>query len=319
IDTAIPSSPITLTVTPKNFNAGSGESYSVRVMQLNTKTKTETEVTELLDIDVMGNVITLTEKTPGSLASGYTYNAYTKADVGGTETPAVKTKLTVKWSQPAKVPASVTLKATGAIDVIRPGSVVTVTPTVKNCFTYVPAVSDLHIYKQEGKNFVDVTNTAENPFAVRVENGAFVLRPTVSLNHKTDKFRVSLKTTMDGRQVMSPQVAVTVKMGTSKIAQDVKAVTLLKDDRYDRAVLRLTPEAGLSGIKRVSLVSPADKNKRTVFALTPLGNNEYAIGYNGNKLPDPGFKGGAVKLQVFLDGNLTTAPNATLSVSVKLN
>ena len=95
---------------------------------------------------------------------------------------------------------------------------------------------------------------------------------------------------------------------------------MVKDDRFDRARVKLTvvsPE--YTGFDRVILVSPKDKNKREAFALTELGGGEYAICYNGNKLPAAGYKGGTVKLQVFLDGNLTATPNATLSVSVKLN
>ena len=322
IDTALKNSSITLTATPKNFHAGSGESYSVRVTQYNAKTREEIDVSNLLDIEYSGNVIRLTESTPGSLPSGYTYNAYTKANVGGVETPEVKTKLNVKWSVPAKVKPSVTLKVTGFIDVVRPGSTVTVTPTVKNCYTYVPDKADLHIWKQNGKAFEDITGTARNPFDVSVENGAFVLRQSGFIDHRTDKFKVSLSAEMDGQSVNSAQAAVTVKMNAVKLAQSVKAVTLSAKDRNDRATVRLTPAAGLSEIAHVVLISPKDKSKREVFALTELGNGEYAICYNGSQLPN-GFTSGTVKLQVYLEGNASygtakPVPNATMSVSVKL-
>ena len=321
IDTGIPNSPITLKVTPKNVHAGSGETYRVRVTKLDSKNKVETDVTDLdlLNISISGNVITLTERTPGSLEKGYTYFACTSAELGGIVTTEVKTKLTVKWSDPAKVIPSATLKAMGFVDVIRPGSVITVTPTVKNCFTYAPKSSDLRIYKQDGKTFKgDVTDKDENPFLVEVKNGIFTLKQVKPIDHRTEKFKVALITRMDGHHVVSAQIAVAVKMGTAKIAQDVKAVTLLKDDCHDRASLRLTPEAGLSEIADVTIISPNE-----CFTLLDLGGGEYAIAYKESKLPT-GFTGGTVKLQVFLAGNRTSEtakpiPNATLSVSVKLN
>ena len=77
------------------------------------------------------------------------------------------------------------------------------------------------------------------------------------------------------------------------------------------------PASGLSQIAEVKLVSPKDKNKRTVLQLVRLENGACVIGWNENLLPN-GFKSGKLKLQVFLEGNETTTPNATLTVTVKL-
>ena len=76
----------------------------------------------------------------------------------------------------------------------------------------------------------------------------------------------------------------------------------------------------LAGIKDVKIVSPKDKAGREHFTLVYLGGGEYAIQYNGSLLPaNVGtLKTQTVKLQVFLEGNATDKPNATLSVKVNL-
>ena len=50
----------------------------------------------------------------------------------------------------------------------------------------------------------------------------------------------------------------------------------------------------------------------------PLGGGSLAIGYFENLLPDAAYKGGTVKIPVFLKGNGSEKPNATVSVKVNL-
>ena len=59
------------------------------------------------------------------------------------------------------------------------------------------------------------------------------------------------------------------------------------------------------------------QNSGKAFAFRHLGNGECVIGYTDNELPTAP-KAGTVKIPVFFTGNLSTKPNATLSVSVKL-
>ena len=146
-------------------------------------------------------------------------------------------------------------------------------------------------------------------------------------DYTKEKFKVKLVAQMetvgeDGLvksvAVSSKELAVTIKMGSAGVAASEKTVTLLIDDCNDQALLTLkATEAALAGIARVEMISPQDKKGHDAFELIPLGSGKYAIGYNGNKLPLPGFKGGTVKLNVFLRGNATGKPNATVSVSVK--
>ena len=326
IDTAILKSAVTLTVTPKGVNADTVTLHpgNIKILEQMGKMPAE-DVTELFDIRESGpRVFTISEKEPYSLWNGYSYTAVIEKELGG-GTVSCQVKLPVKFSSPAKVTPSVTLKAAGFIDVIRPGSSITLTPTVKNCFTYAPKETDLQIEKQDGRNWVPAA-----VFNVTVENGVYVLtlKEDSGVDHTKDKFRVRLSTEVEaiyGRApLISPWVNLTVKMGAAKITQSVKAVTLLADDCYDRAAVKLTTaDPTLSDIDHVELVPPRDKLKRDVFALTELGGGEYAIGYScyGNdepRLPLPGFKGGTAKLNVFLVGNNSGKPNATLSVSVKL-
>ena len=317
IDTAIPMSAVTVKVTPKGVNAGTVWITDVSVFRQKGKAPAE-DVTESFTAEVNGLSVTLCQKEGAELTSGYSYTATIETNLGA----AASAKFTVKFSNPAKVKPSATLKVTGFIDVIRPNTEVKVTPTVKNCYTYTPAVENLQIWKQQGKIYENVTqDPTRNPFDVRVENGVFVLKLKSGVNHTADRFKVSLAATMDGTPVSSPQVALTVKMGAVKLTQSTKTVTLLKTDRYSRGMLKLgTADAGLAEINwdrtAASFVSPKDKAGNPFFELKYLGGGEYAIGYAGSVIRTT--KNATVKLPVYLVGNNSAKPNATLSVSVRL-
>ena len=62
---------------------------------------------------------------------GHTYTLTVSMGFG-TQRAECSVKLPVKFTDPAKLKPSVTIKASGFIDVIRPDSAVIVTPTMKN-------------------------------------------------------------------------------------------------------------------------------------------------------------------------------------------
>ena len=66
------------------------------------------------------------------------------------------------------------------------------------------------------------------------------------------------------------------------------------------------------------MASPKDKSGRPYFTLAEQ-NGTYEICYNENVLPKDiaKLKTKTVKLKVYLEGNTTAKPNATLSVKVK--
>ena len=220
----------------------------------------------------------------------------------------------------AKLKKSVTLTAEGSIDVIRPGSAVTIKAKVKNCFTYKPDAADLHIWKKDGKSWKDVT--ASSPFNVTMEDGRFVLtlKDKAGVMPKTDSFRVSLTAKLDGVSVTSKQTPVTLKMGKAKITQSTDTVQLLKTDRNSRGTVTLgTADAALAEIDwartEAAFVSPKDKSKNPLFELKYLGGGEFAIGYKNSQITTNNKKN--IEIPVYLVGNSGTKPNATITVKVR--
>jgi hypothetical protein len=215
-------------------------------------------------------------------------------------------KFTVKGTLLSKLKASATLKAAGSIDVIRPETAVTVTPTIKNLFVYTLDASSLGIYTLENKVY-----TPCDAFDVSYDGGTFSVRAAGELS-TSSKYYAKLKV---NDLLESGYVAIPVKMGTAKITSGEKNVTLLLKDRYSRGMVRLgTADASLSGIRDVTL----DAASQQWFSLTELGNGEYAVGYKDNLIP-VGFKSGTkktVKLNVFLEGNTSAKPNATILTGI---
>lgn len=322
IDTGIKNSPVTLACTLKNFNADSGESYNIRIMQYKAKTKTSPEVnndvTDSFTVQLSGNKINLTEKNKGSLEKGYTYYAYVSAEISGEEkTNEVMTKLNVKWTDTAKVKPTVSLKAAGTIDVIRPETEIKLTPTIKNCYTYSLKSEELVFTKTVGKTITVLDGTAL-PFEISVRDGSFIIKIKngATINHKMEKYSVELKTELDGKQVTSKTVKLNVKQGNAKVTADVKQVQMLIKDRYSQGQFKLNvADKTISEISNVKLDAAGEK----MFRLVNLGQNGYAIAYKDDVIPN--VKSGTtktVKLSVFFNGNETATANATVSLNVKL-
>ncbi|MCR5501907.1 MAG: hypothetical protein K6F53_02770, partial [Lachnospiraceae bacterium] len=324
INTMIAKSPVTLAVTPVNYNAGAEMTYTVRITRFNAGTNEEEEVTGLIDRETDGRKITLREKTVGSLEKGYNYYAYVKGTTAkGTDTKEVRTKIEVKW--PASAPAaSVSIKAGGSLDVIRPESSVKVTASVKNYYDYTLTPADLLIYKMSGKQAQPAgTGEANEFFDVSVSGNVFTvkLKDDTGINHLTDKFAVGLKITET--LATKKNAAIKIGMGKAKFRQSAKTVVLMKSDKYSRQIVTIDPvNTGLSGIGSTKFASPVVKStKAPQYELLELGNNEYAIRFAGF---DPkAAKSGKVKIKVFLKGNNTAGtkkekPNAVITVKVNL-
>ena len=312
IDTSIEKSPVKLALTFKNYHAGNGETVDVKIIRAATKTEPEIDVTDLFDIEEIGTGYMLTEKTMGSLAKGYTYNAIVSADLNGTTVTAKPVKLTVKWSDPSKVLPSFTLKATGSIDVLRGGTSITLKPVVKNCYVYALSADDLTFYTGSGKS---LTELADAPFEVEVKDGAYVITAIPGCSSAV-KYSVVSKLDLCGTQCTSGNgkvTALSVKMGKASGKADRKSVTLLSKDRYDDEEITISlTDKTLKGIARVEL-NAAVQNR---FDLERVSDNIWAIGWKGNSVS--GKKAATVKLGVFLEGNETTKANFTISVKVNV-
>lgn len=293
IDTAIPDSPITITAKISGFHVGSGESYHVTIMN-GTK-----DATDLFRMYAVSNVLTLT--AAGGIPKG-TYTAKIGADLNndGTVDCEKSVKLNIKWSDPAKVKPSVTLKASGSIDPVKPGSTVTVKPTFKNLFGHSLSASDLVFFR----NGVKLESA---PFHVTVKNGAYVI--TGSGADSSAKYTAAFSANSSLPE--SKQVPISVKSGTVKLVQSLKAVTLLKKDRFDSVVIHLDVPAGYNAIGKVE----QDGTSAALYTVTDLGGGDYAISFAGHR---PAAKAATVKLKVYLKGNLNDGakPNATVSIKV---
>ncbi len=344
IDTAIPDSPVVITVTGKNYNAAAGE-YSVQILHSNKKLGiVDQPANSMFNVAKAGNVITITGKDAlkGSV-NGYTYSAEISTE--SVDTKPVVVKFTVKTS-PNKAPAaSVTLKATGSIDVLRQGTQAVITPTFKNWYGYDLSKAKLYV---NGK-LIDGKDST--PFKKELVDGHFVITPKYGVNIDP---KASYSVTMSLNGYTTKPVKLPVKMGTVKIDQSVKSLTLLKNDRFDRQSVKLILNDDTLydiDMARVEL----DAKSKAKYSLTKLGNGEYAIGYKDNTLPDsvknsstandtitsdsPSHSnagGGAttpsgpadydsgppksdsVKLNVFLRGNGGTTANKVITVSLKL-
>ena len=184
------------------------------------------------------------------------------------------------------------------------------TPTVKNLYGYTLSPEDLSIVKTyDGATKQKTNDTANDLFEINVVDGKYVVTGNTGLSH-LDKFTVTAK--IGG--VPSKAVALTVKMGTVKITQSAKAVTLLKTDKYSRASVTLTlGDPALAGIDWTRTVDTFNASA-SPYTLKHLSGDTVEICYREGVAP----KAGTAKIPVFLIGNQSTKANATISVSVKL-
>ncbi|MCR5138514.1 MAG: leucine-rich repeat protein [Oscillospiraceae bacterium] len=312
IDLKMTNSPVTITLTGKNCNAGAVTDYDVHILCNNRKQGVkDLDVTDLFNIEITRDVITLREKRDPALKQSLK-DVFDKGDAytAVIETAAAEikpVKITVKNS--AKVTINVSYKTVGTIDVLRQGTSVTVTPTVKNWYERDLEQGDLHIYDSAYKDITD-------KFTVGFDGAAYRVTPKEALNPKL-KYYAAVPKDVTGAQ-STVYKALTVKMGTAKIAQSTKAITLSKNDLYDRQSVVLSvndPTLYDIGEARVVLVDKSGCFAQPVH----LGNGEFAIGFVKDRTIDvTKMKSANVQLQVFLGGNITDTPNARLSVKITL-
>ncbi|MCR5603421.1 MAG: hypothetical protein K6G27_06945, partial [Lachnospiraceae bacterium] len=145
------------------------------------------------------------------------------------------------------------------------------------------------------------------------------LKSSAKINHLADKFSVGVKVN-DGIKTDKP-ANLTVNMGSAKLSQSTKAVVMSSQDRYSEGVVEIgVITTDVSGIDKVEIVSPVDKNtKKEYFDVKALGGGKYAIIYKDSKIKPT--KGGTVKLNVYLKGNNTAGtakakPNGKFSIKV---
>ena len=153
----------------------------------------------------------------------------------------------MKSSNPNKVKLSVSGKATGKIDVLRPGSSILVTPKIKNAYGL---RVDYDIYPEI--IVVDKAGKASWPaydlFTVEPNEDGTAFRVTLNyasaVDVKTCKYYMHLHVYdyQLWRDVKSKAIRLPIVMGKGKVTQSTKTLTMLKKDRNNSAAFTLGVE-----------------------------------------------------------------------------
>lgn len=238
---------------------------------------------------------------------GQKYRICLKAD---SYSPVAVLKVSVPSAGKSKV--TVSLKAKGSVDVIRQGSAITLTPSYKNCMAGQNWQEELLVYTSQDKYTVPV----EGLFHIAREDGQLVLTQAGSLNPSL-KYKVQLVSRLDDLEVKSGKISISVKMGSAKLTMASSGTTLFAKDKNDRAELLFAAKDGT--LNQVQNVVIKDSKYKKLFEIHSYGNNAFAVGYKAGKV-DSSIVGKTVtlNLNIFLEGNVTAKPNATLKLKVKV-
>ena len=321
IDTAVSMSPITITGTLKNYSAELSEDQWDVVIESNKELPSGLYTDDLFNFsDHYPFTITAKDEARGTiadlLAQKYSFSAILYAYAGvDVPTASKAVKLSIKASKTAPK-VSVALKAAGSVDVIRPASAITLTPTIKNWYLYTPEAEDFKIYEKVGSNYEPLTSER---FTVTPRDGSFVVtvKDGVTLNTK-NKYFVRLETDI-GRTdttpgLMSGYTALKLTMGKVKLSNASVTADFLKSDRFSNLII--IPASADTGLGSVVNLTFADSNtelsKDGRFELVPQGDGSWMLQFAGNELPS-NLKSATVKLNVFYDGNFANPDNPAYS------
>ena len=218
---------------------------------------------------------------------GETYNLQVKAN---RYAPAANLAIKI-----VDVDPTVSLKTGGAIDVIREGTSILVTPAYKNCMD-LQKEEKLNVYSSADQ----FTTPVEGLFHIEKDDlGRFVLTAAPGLDH-TRTYKVELENTVSGVTVKSAKVSVKVKMGSAKLTLAADGTTLFGNDCNDRIGFRITAKDNtLNGVKKV-----VSRDAR--FEVVDYENGEFALAFkDGTVNSNLMGRKVTVSLDVFLEGNET--------------
>ena len=235
---------------------------------------------------------------------GATYNLQVKANK---HAPAANLAIKI-----VDVIPTVSLKASGTIDVIREGTAVLVTPSYKNCMD-LPRSETLKVYSSADK----FTEPVAGLFHIeRDDYGRFVLTAEPGLDH-TKSYKVELESTVSGITVNSAKISVKVKMGSAKLTVKTSDTILFAKDKYDRAQIWF--EAKDATLNKVASIAFKNAKQAEQFEIIKYGDGHYAIGFKSNNV-DQSLMGKTVTvtLNVFMEGNYTAKANTTANIKLTL-
>ena len=311
IHTLVENSPLTLTLTPKNFRAGSGERFYI-----DSVTKYNGSVAEdasgLFNVTEAGNVFTFTEKTPGTLEKGCTYTVVFGMDMNGDGKAECLTsaglKITFAKTAP-KITAS--LKASGSFDLTRPASAITLKSALSNW--YGEKTQRLVFTKKLGRTVTEFAPGDELPFDV-TENSDGTYTLTVNARYEAGAvYSVRFEATVAGTVYPSKTVKLTAKQGKVAVKSSLSEAVMLRNDRFSRVSFRLSiDDPEVAPLTHAELDAASAKK----FSLHEVQPGLYELEYLHNELPKS-FKASTVKVNVFVQGCEKAAATVKIKVTYK--
>ena len=263
--------------------------------------KGKTTAEGALDVSWADGMLTIAVNDQTAFGATYKLQVRAKAD-------APTQTLTVGIPAESKSTVTSTLKAKGHIDVIRSDSALTLTKTYKNYAGEAALEEQLVFWKVDGKQKVD----ASHLFAYTGnEDGTFTVTQTGSLK-PGGKYQAQLVTSLNGVELCrSKAISLTVKMGNAKLTLAAGDTTLFAGDKQDRAEFEiLTGDPTLNGIARIEI---KEKKYQGKVQLHSYSDGTFAL-----SAPGLTAKTATVTLNIFLEGNETEKPNASLKLKITL-
>ena len=249
---------------------------------------------------------------------GKTYKITLKADEYGTAYV-----LAVKVPTKEKSTPTVTIKATGKVDVIRDESAVTITPTYKNCITTTSAEETITIYNGKKEDVTDLFRIEPNG------KGGYTVTEAENGKLLAGTYKVKMVTMFGQTRVEAKEISMSVVMGSVKLTTKSSDTTMFAKDRNDYALVWFeTTDMTLNEVSSITFKNAAQAKK---FDIVSCGDGLFAIVFKDGKV-DPSLlatgkatsKVETVSLNIFVDGNATTDPalsktaKANATVNVKL-
>jgi len=226
---------------------------------------------------------------------------------------AVTLTVNVLSGTKAKIKATQTVK--GSIDVIRPGTEITVSaPKITGCSIGEFDQSLKIIAFSGSKKLGDYT---ERFIITKNDDGSAVIKATSAVDHSLKyKLQRAVYLPKGDSTVSVPMAdaALQVKMGSAKLQADVKTVQLYAMDKNSVGQVQLySTDSALSRIETVRIKKAKGSE---AFTLNDFGGGKYAIGFAEGYARKT--KGGSVALEIFLEGNHSSKANATVTVKVNV-
>ncbi|MDY3224246.1 MAG: hypothetical protein SOW84_00005, partial [Candidatus Faecousia sp.] len=220
--------------------------------------------------------------------------------------PAVT--LTVKIPAEDKSAVTASLKAKGAIDTVRDGTFITVTPSYKNYMGLANINAKLTIESGDGKTYKAVDASLFS--VVQNENGTFTIKkvPGESLDTSL-KYRAKL--TFDGGD--PAYVNLSVKTGTGKYTVSGTPV-LYKLDRFSHDTFTVTTKD--TTLNEIEMVWFKNDAHAEMFWLQRTAPGEFAIFFRDSKIPT-GKIPTSIPLYVWCEGGDKPAATVTVKLQVR--